>query len=108
LVHVTASGYIYKVDAATNDVTFAGLALDSSATTETTDVAFAFRCFAEIDCTSASYRVGSGLKYSAANSLTDDDGSNTFCWSADNTSSASRIKVFIDTPALNKKFENNA
>ena len=107
LVDVTASGYIYKMDAAGDDATFVGLALDSSATAETTEVAFAYKCIAEIDALSASYRVGAGLKYSAANSLVDDGGANTICWVAKNTTAATRINILVDAPALQKKFEVN-
>ena len=108
LVDVTASGYIYKMDAAGDDATFVGLAVDSSATAETTNVTFAFKCIAEIDALSGSYRVGAGLKYSAANSLVDDDGANTIAWVAGNTTAATRIKILVDVPALQKKFEVNA
>ena len=108
LVKLKSTGYIYAVDAATNDITFVGLALDSSATAETTEVAFAFKCIAEIDATSASYRVGAGLLWTSDNTVADDAGANTLCWVAKNTTSASRIEILVDAPKLQKKFEVNA
>ena len=108
MVKVSATGYIYKVNNATNDITFAGMAIDSSATDETTGVTFAKKCIAEIDCKSADYEIGDGLKYSAANSLVDDGSANTLAWAVETTTSATRIKILVNAPALQKKFEVNA
>ena len=108
LVDITASGYIYKMDAKTDDATFVGAALDSSASGETDYVAFSPKCILEIDVADASYRIGNGLRYTSANTLVDDGGSNTICWAYKNTTSATRIPVLIDAPKLHKKFEVNA
>ena len=104
---IASGGYVYKMDGATYAATFAGLALDSSASGETTDVAVAWKCVAEIDVGSASYRIPAGLKYTSANTLVDDAGSNTVAWVAENTSSATRLRVLVNALEL-ASFEKNA
>ncbi len=106
LVDVTSSGYIYKMDASGDDATFAGLALDSSATGQTARVAFVTRCLAEVDCTAMSAYLGKPLKWADSNKVnTGSTGSNVICWAADYyTGSNTRIKVLVDAVALGKKF----
>ena len=108
LVDITSSGYIYKMDAAGDNDTFVGVALDASASGETDNVTFSPKCIVEIDTTSADYLVGNGLKYTSANTLVDDGGADTIGWAWEHKSSATRLNVFIDAPALYKKFEVNA
>ncbi len=105
---VFASTYIYPCTTGTNDSKFVGFAMDSSASGDSEDVVVATKGYVEIDVASASYRIPAGLSFSATNTLSDDGGSNTVAWVAQNTSSATRLLVFFNAPALQKKFEVNA
>ena len=106
LIHA-GTGHAYQVDAATNQLTFVGLALDSSADGDTDDIAVVVKGIAEIDATSASYRVPDGLTWTSSNALVDDGGADTFGWVAEGTSSATRIKFMFDARILSGAFEMN-
>ena len=109
LAKISASGYVYPVDAATNDLTFAGIALDTSTDGDTQQIAISPKCMVEIDVTSAAYTFGVGLLWTSDNTLEDDGGANTLAWVGETqTSAVTRLKVYIDTFKFKKKFENNA
>jgi len=103
----TTSGYVYLIDAATNQLSFVGLALDSSADGDTDDIAVVVKGIAEIDATTASYRVPDGLVWTSSNTVVDDGGVNTLGWVAEGTGSASRIKFMFDARILSGAFGNN-
>lgn len=104
----SSGGYAYKVSAASHDAKFIGVAYESSSSTESASITVLQKCIVEIDVASASYVVGSGLKYSAANKLADDGGANTIAWVWERNTAATRLKVLIDAVQLGKFFENNA
>lgn len=59
------------------------------------------RCIIEVDCTSASYALGAGLKYTSKNTVVADSNANTIGWSAYNyTSSVTRIRMYINVAVL--------
>lgn len=59
------------------------------------------RCIISIDVTSATYGLGNGLKYTSKNTLVADGDADTIGWAfEDNSSSSSRILVYINVPEL--------
>ena len=100
-VYDGATGYAYAMSSASSASIFIGIALDSSASGETDDIAVAQRALVVCDCTDASYYVGAGLKYSHTNAVSDDSSANTIAWCASNAASgASRLKILVDVLKL--------
>jgi len=101
LVYDGATGYAYAMSTASSASVFIGIALDSSASLETDDIAVAQKALVVMDCADASYYVGAGLTYSHSMGLTDDGSENTIAWCASNAASgASRVKALIDVMKL--------
>ncbi len=102
--------YAAALAKATYDAKFIGIAAESSLATESNDIDVLLKCILDIDVTSASYSVGEGLKYTSDNTLVDDGDANTIAWVHENKTGAvaTRVKVMIDVPVLQKKYEVNA
>lgn len=102
------------MNAATDDATFAGIAISKHESGNTDDVVVALDCVIEVDCVSATYTLGAGVKYNAGSAtvdykVEDDAGANTVGWSHRVYSSAvTRMEVRINAPVLQKLFEVNA
>jgi len=100
-VYEAGTGYIYAMSEAQSCSSLVGIALDSSASGETDDIAVAKRALVVCDCADASYYVGAGLTYSHSMGVKDDAGANTIAWCASNAASgASRLKILIDVLKL--------
>ena len=99
------------MDTVTEDSTFCGVALTqySDNYRAPQQVVAALVCMVEIDATSATYDVFDGLKLASSNTLVADGSANTIAWCAEiETSAASRIKAYINVPALGKLFAVSA
>lgn len=97
----------------TDDIYFAGIALDDSVSGDTNNIRVATRCLCQVGVSSASYTDGQGLKYASGAATTvfafaDDGNANTIGWSTETKTTVTSLKVLFDAHALRKLFEVNA
>jgi len=97
------------VDAATEDATFIGYAVNqvSSDFSEPDRIVAGLKGIVEYDATSATYGAGAGLKYTSENAVVADGGANTIAWAAE-YKTGTRLATLIDVLALGKLFATDA
>lgn len=102
-----------NMDAATEDATFLGLAETFHENGDTRDLVCGLKLIAEFDCSSATFDVGAGLKYSAgsasvAYSLVADGSANTIANAWGYQATVTRVVVDIDVRNLKKLYSQSA
>ena len=106
------SDTIVLMDAATEDATFAGYLINQNNTAqrEPADAVLGLQGQLQVDCTSAAYVLGQGLKLASANTVVDHGGTpaDTIAWSAEKTGTVTSLDILIDVIAVNKLFESIA
>jgi len=104
------SGAAVLVDAATEDATFIGYAVNqvSADFSEPDRIVAGLKGIVEYDCTSAAYNVADGLKYADENKVVADGGANTIAHAAETKGTTTRLAVLIDVLALGKLFAVDA
>lgn len=102
-------GNAVKLDAATEDATFAGIAKTGhSPNVDNRDrITVSELCVVEVDTVAAAYTRGAGLKLSSGSGdsiiVVADGDANTLCWAFENkttTASDLRLKVLVDVKRL--------
>lgn len=105
------SNAIVLMDTVTEDATFAGLVLNRTTSdfAEPDKAVVGQIVLARCDCTSATYSVSAGLKYTSENALVADGSANTIAWSHQYAASAvTRLIAFFNVYALGKLFAVSA
>jgi hypothetical protein len=100
-----------KLDAATEDITFAGVAMDKKVAGEDyPDVVICTKGIFEGAVASAAYTLGEALAYNASNDNLESSTANTIAWAAEDTKgvTVTTLKVMIDVKALGKLYKVNA
>jgi|SRR5690606_8396537 len=102
------SGYAVKLDAATEDATFAGVSLDKRKLGDTyPDVVVATKGIFEATVQNDVYTVGDALAYNAGTDELEKSTANTIAWAHENKTGTT-LKVLIDVKKLGKLFPVNA
>jgi len=106
------SGNAVLVDAATEDATFIGYMVNqvSSDFSEPDRAVAGLKGILRVDCTSAAYTFGQGLKYVSENAVVTDGAANTLVWSVEDTAAGNvtSLDILVDVLALNKLFAVSA
>jgi hypothetical protein len=101
------SGNIVLMDAAAEDATFAGYAVNqvSADFAEPDRVVVGLKGILRTDCTSAAYTFGQDLMYAAENSVVNAS-ANSIAWSIEDTAAGNvtSLDILIDVLALGKLF----
>lgn len=106
------SGYAVPLDAATEDATFAGIALDKHVAGDTYPgkVLVELTCKVDAPVASGAYTIGQALAYNASNKNFEASTADTMLWSLQDTAggNVTTLKCLVDVRALGKLFPVNA
>ena len=108
------SNSIVNMNAAAEDITFAGIAVTRHESGVSGDVTVAPLAIIKIGCTSATYGYGDGLLYVSGSgtveyAVADDAGANTIMWAyQEYTTAVTRLVALVNAPLLQKIFSSAA